>query len=74
MARRRPPDWAAVLRALHGEPIHLSPAERLIAVAVLSRTLSAAEIADRLGFTQRTVVRWRAKNRIHPVDRFELVS
>jgi DNA-binding NarL/FixJ family response regulator len=57
-------DEVAVERAAKGERIRLTPAERQAAVAHLTRWgYSAAEIAERLGVTARTVERIRARLR-----------
>ena len=58
--KRAPVDEVAVQRALHGDPVHLRPAERAEAVRRLTAAgHSAADIAERLRTTTRTVVRHR---------------
>jgi hypothetical protein len=59
------PDEIAVDRAVGGDQsLRLAVIERGAAIAKLDRFgLSASEIAVRLGTTQRTVERWRARNR-----------
>lgn len=54
-------DEIAVERACRGEQsVRLSRAEMAVAHRILeARNLSAAEIAERLGVTPRTVTRWR---------------
>jgi DNA-binding CsgD family transcriptional regulator len=55
-------DEMAVERLVIGQPVNATPAERRQAVAYLTRRkLSAAEIARRIGCTQRTVVRHRSR-------------
>jgi DNA-binding CsgD family transcriptional regulator len=58
-------DEIAVQRAAyHGDPIRLTVAERVEAVDYLTRHhYSAQQIADRLGMTERTVQRYRARAR-----------
>lgn len=59
-------DLIAVTRVLEGEgPLpELTEDELRYAVVVMTdRGLGAQEIADRLGVTQRTVVRWRREAR-----------
>lgn len=56
-----PVDEIAVQRAMRGQPVRLTPAERREAVHRLTRAgLSAAQIAARLRVAQRSVVRHRA--------------
>lgn len=58
--KRAPVDEIAVQRAVHGDPVHLRPAERAEAVRRLTAAgHSAADIAARLHTTTRTVVRNR---------------
>lgn len=55
-------DEVAVQRAKHGDPIELSIAERMVAVAELTRAgLSAQQIAVRLRVARRTVQRYRGR-------------
>lgn len=58
-------DEVAVHRAIDGDrTVSLTRAERSEAVRILTdRGLSRFEIAERLGVTDRTVVRWRAVHR-----------
>ncbi|MFD4572060.1 helix-turn-helix domain-containing protein [Streptomyces sp. NPDC058417] len=58
------PDQAAIERAVSGDhPVHLTPRERHAAIRRLLRQgLSAAQIAERVGCTERTV--YRAKRRV----------
>ena len=60
-----PPDEVVIDRAVEGRPpAGIRPVESRAAVAILSaRGLSAAQIADHLGCTTRTVQRHRARNR-----------
>lgn len=57
------PDEAAIERAVYGDtPVRLSPRERRQAIVRLGRRgFSAAEIADRLGCSTRTVFRVRRR-------------
>jgi len=58
-------DEVAVLRAADGERMPLNSVERRAAVMWLTaRRVSAAEIALRLGMSQRTVRRWRRALRL----------
>lgn len=63
MVRPRPSeplDDIAIERAMRGDRVHIRPAERAEAVRRLTAYgLSAAEIADRLGVTDRSVSRHR---------------
>lgn len=60
-AAERGIDEVAVAEAVAGRPVRLTPAERAEVVLLLTaRGYSAAEIADRLGTTQRTVTRRRS--------------
>lgn len=60
----RPLDEIAVERALHGDRVHLRPVERVEAVRRLTAAgLSAAQIADRLNVTKRSVQRIRDTQR-----------
>jgi DNA-directed RNA polymerase specialized sigma24 family protein len=53
-------DEVAVLRAMYGDPVRLRPSERAEATRRLTAAgLSAAQIAERLGCTKRSVVRQR---------------
>jgi DNA-binding CsgD family transcriptional regulator len=55
----------AVERLLAGMPVNSTRAERQAAVAALTaRQKTAAEIAERLRVSQRTVVRLRARERV----------
>ena len=57
-------DEIAVERACDGDPVHLTPAERAKAVALLdAKHVPTPEIARRLRVTQRTVQRRRAARR-----------
>jgi DNA-binding NarL/FixJ family response regulator len=54
-------DLVAVRHALEGQEAHLTAAERRLAVLVGTRAgLSAADIAERIRITQRSVVRTRS--------------
>jgi hypothetical protein len=54
-------DDVAIERAMAGDRVHLRPVERAEAVRRMTASgLSAAEIAVRLGVSDRTVDRWRA--------------
>lgn len=55
-------DWAAVERLIARVPVRSTPAERYRAcVALLERGMSNAQVAQRIGITQRTVERYRAR-------------
>lgn len=55
-------DEVAVYRAKHGEAVRLNGAERLVAVAELTRVgESARRIAERVARSPRTVQRYRAR-------------
>lgn len=55
-------DEIAVERAMHDASVRLRPAERAEVVRRLTRAgLSAAQIAQRVGVTDRSVVRWRGR-------------
>jgi hypothetical protein len=57
-------DEMAVARLIAGSPVRSTPAERLQAVAQLSRRrLSCRQISERMGVSRRTVVRLRARAR-----------
>lgn len=64
MGHRRtadPLDEIAIERAMAGDDVHLTPRERAEAARRLTgRGLSAAEVADRLRTTKRSVVRYRS--------------
>lgn len=56
----RLPDEAAIERALRGDRVRLTPAERRIVVGKLTaRGMPAGEIARHVGATRRTVTRHR---------------
>lgn len=64
---RDPPDEVVVERAASGHTTKARPVERRAAVAICDRRgMSAAQIAERLGVTTRTVQRARARNRQQP--------
>lgn len=55
-------DEVAVLRAVRGDHLRLTTAEREAAIDELDRAgLSAAEVADRIGCSERTVMRRRVQ-------------
>jgi hypothetical protein len=54
-------DDIAIERAMHGDPVPLTPAERLEAVRRMTdRGWSASQIGQRIGCDKRSVVRWRS--------------
>lgn len=56
------PDWAEVEQVISGLRHRASPAAKRIAVQRLTRRgLSAREIGQRIGMTERSVVRYRAR-------------
>lgn len=58
-------DETAIHRALHGDDVQLTPAERVEAVRILNaRGLSDAQVAARLHLADRSVVRIRMKHQI----------
>ena len=55
-------DEVAVERAMRGDPVALTPTERMETVRRLAkRGLSDGEIGARVGATKRSVERWRKK-------------
>jgi methionyl-tRNA synthetase len=55
-------DWAAVERLLNGAPVRSTPADRYrAAVKLFGYGLSNAMVARRIGCTQRTAERYRAR-------------
>jgi DNA-binding CsgD family transcriptional regulator len=71
--RRTDVDEVAVLRALHGDRLPLTVAERGLAIAQLTRAgLSAVAIAERVGVSARQVVRYRGGQIQHAVAAMSL--